>query len=105
MWIVRIALSRPYTFIVMALLILAAGVATILRMAVDIFPEVNIPVVGVVWRYEGMSAEEMNKRGLNINQRIYITTVNNIEHLESRSIKGVGLIKVFFQPGTTQRPA
>jgi multidrug efflux pump subunit AcrB len=84
----------------MALLIVAAGVATILRMAVDIFPEVNIPVVGVVWRYEGMSAEEMNKRVLNINQRIYSTTVNNIEHLESRSIKGVGLIKVFFQPGT-----
>ncbi|WBA44015.1 efflux RND transporter permease subunit [Hymenobacter canadensis] len=100
MWIVRIALSRPYTFIVMALLILAAGVATIMRMAVDIFPEVNIPVVGVVWRYEGMSAEEMNRRVLNVNQRIYTTTVNNIEHLESRSIKGVGLIKVFFQPGT-----
>lgn len=100
MWIVRIALARPYTFVVMALLIVAAGVASVLTMAVDIFPEVNIPVVGVVWRYEGMSAEEMNKRVLNINQRIYTTTVNNIEHLESRSIKGVGLIKVFFQPGT-----
>ncbi|GAB2957583.1 efflux RND transporter permease subunit [Hymenobacter coalescens] len=100
MWIVRIALSRPYTFIVMALLIVAGGIATILTMAIDIFPEVNIPVVGVVWRYEGMSAEEMNKRVLNVNQRVYTTTVNNIEHLESRAIKGVGLIKVFFQSGT-----
>ena len=100
MWIVRLALARPYTFLVMALLILAGGIVTIRTMAVDIFPEVNIPVVGVVWSYSGMSAEEMNKRVLTVNQRVYTTTVNNIEHLESQSIKGVGLIKVFFQPGT-----
>ncbi|GAB2465583.1 hypothetical protein GCM10011375_34260 [Hymenobacter qilianensis] len=100
MWMVRLALSRPYTFIVMALVILAGGILTIFTMAVDIFPEVNIPVVGVVWSYSGMSAEEMNQRVLNVNQRVYTTTVNNIEHLESRAIKGVGIIKVFFQPGT-----
>ncbi|SMB98583.1 multidrug efflux membrane protein [Hymenobacter roseosalivarius DSM 11622] len=100
MWMVRLALSRPYTFIAMALVILAGGILTILTMAVDIFPEVNIPVVGVVWSYSGMSAEEMNQRVLNVNQRVYTTTVNNIEHLESRAIKGVGIIKVFFQPGT-----
>ncbi|UOR06347.1 efflux RND transporter permease subunit [Hymenobacter aerilatus] len=100
MWIVRLALARPYTFVVMALLILLGGIMTIRTMAVDIFPEVNIPVVGVVWTYSGMSPEEMNRRVLVINQRAYTTTVNNIEHMESQSLKGVGIIKVFFQPGS-----
>ncbi|OUJ72914.1 efflux RND transporter permease subunit [Hymenobacter crusticola] len=100
MWIVRLALSRPYTFVVMSLLILLGGIMTIRNMAVDIFPEINIPVVGVVWTYAGISPEEMNQRIVIINERAFTTTVSNIEHIESQSLKGVGLIKVFFQPGT-----
>ncbi|WP_324677978.1 efflux RND transporter permease subunit [Hymenobacter sp. GOD-10R] len=100
MWIVRLALSRPYTFVVMSLLILLGGIMTIRNMAVDIFPEINIPVVGVVWTYAGISPEEMNQRIVVINERAFTTTVSNIEHIESQSLKGVGLIKVFFQPGT-----
>jgi len=100
MWIVRLALSRPYTFVVMSLLILLGGIMTIRTMAVDIFPEINIPVVGVVWTYSGISPEEMNQRVVIINERAFTTTVSNIEHIESQSLKGVGLIKVFFQPGT-----
>ncbi|MBC6989530.1 efflux RND transporter permease subunit [Hymenobacter sp. BT491] len=100
MWIVRLALARPYTFVVMSLLILVGGIMTIRRMAVDIFPEINIPVVGVVWTYAGMSPEEMNQRVVTVNERSYSTTVANIEHIESQSLKGLGLIKVFFQPGS-----
>jgi multidrug efflux pump subunit AcrB len=99
MWIVRLALARPYTFVVMALLILIGGVLTIQRMAVDIFPDIPIPVVGVVWTYAGISPEEMNQRVVIPNERAFTTTVNNIEHIESQSLKGTGLIKVFFQPG------
>ncbi|MFD1470548.1 efflux RND transporter permease subunit [Hymenobacter caeli] len=100
MWIVRLALARPYTFVVMALLILVGGVLTIKTMAVDIFPDIPIPVVGVVWGYAGISPEEMNQRIVVPNERAFTTTVSNIEHIESQSLKGVGLIKVFFQPGT-----
>ncbi|ALW85820.1 RND transporter [Hymenobacter sedentarius] len=100
MWIVRLALARPYTFVVMALLILVGGGLTIQRMAVDIFPDIPIPVVGVVWGYAGISPEEMNQRIVIPNERAFTTTVNNIEHIESQSLKGVGLIKVFFQPGS-----
>ncbi|MGI4763341.1 MAG: efflux RND transporter permease subunit [Janthinobacterium lividum] len=99
MWIVRLALARPYTFVVMALLILIGGVLTIQRMAVDIFPDIPIPVVGVVWTYAGIAPEEMNQRVVIPNERAFTTTVNNIEHIESQSLKGIGLIKVFFQPG------
>jgi multidrug efflux pump subunit AcrB len=101
MWIVRLALARPYTFVVMALLILIGGVLTIQRMAVDIFPDIPIPVVGVVWTYTGISPEEMNQRVVIPNERAFTTTVNNIEHIESQSLKGIGLIKVFFQPGAS----
>ncbi|WP_046242869.1 efflux RND transporter permease subunit [Hymenobacter terrenus] len=100
MWIVRLALARPYTFVVMALLILVGGGLTIQRMAVDIFPDIPIPVVGVVWGYSGISPEEMNQRIVIPVERAITTTVNNVEHQESQSLKGVGLIKVFFQPGT-----
>ena len=100
MWIVRLALARPYTFVVMALLILVGGALTIQRMAVDIFPDIPIPVVGVVWGYSGISPEEMNQRIIVPVERAITTTVNNVEHQESQSLKGVGLIKVFFQPGT-----
>ncbi len=100
MWIVRLALARPYTFVVMALLILVGGVLTIKTMAVDIFPDIPIPVVGVVWGYAGIAPEEMNQRIVVPSERAFTTTVSNIEHMESQSLKGIGLIKVFFQPGT-----
>jgi multidrug efflux pump subunit AcrB len=100
MWIVRLALSRPYTFVVMALLILIGGILTIRQMAVDIFPDIPIPVVGIVWTYSGIAPEEMNQRVVIPVERAITTTVNNVEHQESQSLKGIGLIKVFFQPGT-----
>jgi multidrug efflux pump subunit AcrB len=101
MWIVRLALARPYTFVVMALLILIGGVLTIQRMAVDIFPDIPIPVVGIVWTYSGISPEEMNQRIVVPVERAITTTVSNVEHQESQSLKGIGLIKIFFQPGTS----
>jgi multidrug efflux pump subunit AcrB len=100
MWIVRLALARPYTFVVMALLILIGGVLTIQRMAVDIFPDIPIPVVGIVWTYSGIAPEEMNQRIVVPVERAITTTVSNVEHQESQSLKGIGLIKVFFQPGS-----
>ena len=99
MWIVKLALRRPYTFVVMSLLIVVLSVVTILRMPVDIFPEINIPVVAVVWTYPGMSPEEMEKRIVTVHERGMTTTVNDIEHIESQSLAGVSVIKVFFQPG------
>ena len=99
MWIVRLALNRPYTFVVMSLLIVGLSVVTILRMAVDIFPEINIPVVAVVWTYPGMSPDEMEKRIVTIHERAMTTTVNDIEHIESQSLAGVSVTKVYFQPG------
>jgi multidrug efflux pump subunit AcrB len=101
MWIVRLALARPYTFVVMALLILIGGVLTIQRMAVDIFPNIPIPVVGIVWTYSGISPEEMNQRVVIPVERAITTTVSDVEHQESQSLKGIGLIKVFFQPGAS----
>jgi multidrug efflux pump subunit AcrB len=99
MWIVRLALNRPYTFVVMSLLIVVLSGVTLMRMAVDIFPEINIPVVAVVWTYPGMSPDEMEKRIVTIHERAMTTTVNDIEHIESQSLAGVSVIKVFFQPG------
>ncbi len=99
MWIVKLALRRPYTFVVMSLLIVLLSGVTLLRMPVDIFPEINIPVVAVVWTYPGMSPDEMEKRIVTIHERAMTTTVNDIEHIESQSLVGVSVIKVFFQPG------
>src|SRR5579863_8416286 len=100
MWIVRLALRRPYTVAVMALLMLVMGVLSLTRMIVDIFPAVDIPVVLVAWNYPGLSAEEMERRVVIISERAYSTTVNGIERIESQSIPGVGILKVYFQPGT-----
>lgn len=99
MWIVRLALRRPYTFVVAALLIVILGVMTITRMRTDIFPEINVPVVSVIWSYTGVSPEEMEKRIVTISERAFTTTVNDIEHMESQSMRGVSVIKIFFQPG------
>ena len=98
MWIVRLALRRPYTFIVFALLILIVGVFAIESMPTDIFPNINIPIVTVVWNFNGLSAEQMAERIISNSERGMTTTVNDIEHIESQSFNGVGIIKVFFQP-------
>ena len=98
MWIVRLALRRPYTFVVMAVLIAILGVTAIVTMPVDIFPYIDIPVVSIVWSYQGLSPEEMEKRMVTIFERSMTTTVNDIEHIESQSYTGVSVIRVYFQP-------
>jgi len=100
MWIVRLALRRPYTFTVVALLILILGTLSALRMAKDIFPPIDIPIVSVIWQYTGLTPDEMEKRMVLLSERGMTTTVNDIEHIESQSLLGVGVIKVFFYPGT-----
>ena len=99
MWIVRLALRRPYTFVVMAIAIVLLGVFCILKMPTDIFPEVDIPVVSVIWRYDGMSPEEMESRIIRNYEGICTTTVNDIEHIESQSLLGEGVVRIYFQPG------
>lgn len=101
MWLVRIALRRPYTFIVMAMLILIGGIFTIVRMPTDIFPEIDIPVISVIWNYQGLSSEEMEKRVVTNYERLLTTTVNDIEHVESQSLRGIAVVKIFFQPGVS----
>jgi multidrug efflux pump subunit AcrB len=98
MWIVRLALRKPYTFTVMALLILIMGGVSYREMPQDIFPTINIPVVSVIWSYTGLPPQEMEHRIVTISERAMTTTVNDIEHQESQSFPGVGAIKVFFQP-------
>ena len=98
MWIVRLALRRPYTFVVMALLIVALGTLAVLRMPTDIFPEINIPVVSVIWSYAGISPQDMADVVTVRCERAFTTNVNDIEHMESQSLPGLSVIKVFFQP-------
>src|SRR2546430_1880175 len=100
MWIVELALRRPRTVAVVALLILILGVLSVTRMPTDIFPAINLPVVSVVWSYGGLSPEEMEGRVIRVSENAISTTVGNIEHIESQALTGVGVIKVFFQPGT-----
>src|SRR5207237_7169910 len=90
---------RTYTFIVAALLIAALGAVSIYRMSTDSFPNIDIPVVSVVWQYAGMPADEIETRITLVNERILTASVNDIEHIESQSIDGVGVIRVYFQPG------
>jgi multidrug efflux pump subunit AcrB len=99
MWIVRLALRRPYTFVVMAMVITLLGLVAILRMPTDIFPEVDIPVISVIWQYPGMSPGEMEGRVVRLYEGILTTTVNNIEHIESQALNGVSVTRVYFQPG------
>ncbi|MDB5360725.1 MAG: transporter, partial [Rhodospirillales bacterium] len=96
--IVKIALRRPYTFIVMALLILIFGVTSALRTPTDIFPNINIPVISVVFSYTGLPADDMSGRVVTYYERALTTMVNNVEHVESQSIPDYGIIKIFFQP-------
>jgi CzcA family heavy metal efflux pump len=99
MWIVRLALRQPYTFVVLAILILLLGILSILNTPKDIFPNIDIPVISVVWTYNGLSAQQMADRIVTPNERAMTTTVNNIEHIESQSLDGVAVIKVFFHQG------
>jgi multidrug efflux pump subunit AcrB len=104
-WIVRVALQRPYTFIVMALLIAIFGVAAAITTPKDIFPDIRVPVVGAVFSYAGLPASDMNGRIVSGYERFITTTVNDIQHIESQSLNGYGIVKIFFQPGTDIRTA
>ena len=101
MWIVRLALRRPYTFVVASLLLLLLTPFVLLRTPTDIFPSINIPVVSVIWQYTGLSAKEIEQRMVYTDERALTTTVNNIEHIESTSYDGVAVVKVFFHQGVS----
>jgi multidrug efflux pump subunit AcrB len=105
MWIVRLALRRPYTFVVASLLLLLLTPFVLLRTPTDIFPAINIPVVSIVWSYTGLTARDIEQRMVYGEERALTTTVNNIQHIESTSYDSVGVIKVFFQPGVSPEGA
>src|SRR6266853_5707859 len=105
MWIVRLALRRPYTFVVASLLLLLLTPFVLLRTPTDIFPAINIPVVSIVWNYTGLTARDIEQRMVYNQERALTTTVNNIQHIESTSYDSVGVIKVFFQPGVSPEGA
>ncbi|RKR38149.1 efflux RND transporter permease subunit [Paraburkholderia sp. BL17N1] len=105
MWIVNVALKRPYTFIVMAILILLATPYVLFTTPVDVLPEINIPVVSIIWTYTGLSAQDMANRITSVNERSLTTTVNDIEHIESQSLAGITILKVFLQPNANIQTA
>jgi multidrug efflux pump subunit AcrB len=98
MWIVRLALRRPYTFVVVSILIVIMGGLAIVRTPTDIFPNIDIPVVSIIWNYNGLLPEDMSDRIVSVTERSLTTTVDNIEHIESQSLYGVAVVKVFLQP-------
>ena len=98
MWIVNLALRRPYTFVVMAILIAVMGGISLVSMPKDIFPYIDLPVASVVWAYNGISPVEMASRITTLVERAYTSTVNDIEHLESTSLNGVSTVRLYFQP-------
>ncbi len=98
MWLVHLALRRPYTFVCFSILLLVFGVVAVGSMAIDIFPSINIPVVTVLWQYGGLSPREMEQRVVTLAERVYSSYVNDIEHIESQSLNGISIIKVYFQP-------
>ena len=98
MWIVRLALRRPYTFVVFAILLLILGPLSVLNTPTDIFPNIDIPVVSIVWQYAGLSPSDMANRIVTLSERSLTTTVNDIEHIESQSLYGIAVVKIFFQP-------
>src|ERR1700761_905837 len=97
--LVRIALTKPYTFVVLAILILIVGPLAALRTPTDIFPEIRIPIIAVIWGYTGLPPDDMSGRVMLNFQRSLTTTVNDIDHIEGTSYTGIGIVKVFFQPG------
>jgi multidrug efflux pump subunit AcrB len=98
MWIVRLALRRPYTFVVLSLMLFILAPVVITRTPTDIFPNIDIPVVSVIWQYSGMSAQDISERIVYVSERLMTTTVNNVEHVESQSMNGIAVVKIFFQP-------
>ncbi len=104
-WIVRVALERPYTFIVLALLILIVGPLAAIRTPTDIFPNIGVPVIGVAFQYTGLSPDDMSGRIITPYERVLTTTVNDIEHIESTSLPGIGIVKIYFQPNVDIRTA
>src|SRR5215472_4239261 len=98
MWIVRLALRRPYTFVVVSILILIMGMLAIVRTPTDIFPNINIPVVSIIWNYNGLLPQDMSDRIVSVTERSLTTTVDNIQHIESQSLYGIAVVKVFLQP-------
>src|ERR1700683_3236734 len=98
MWIVRVALQRPYTFIMLAVLIVLMGGYAILNTATDIFPNIKIPIAAVIWRYTGILPDEIANRIVLFSERVAQTTVNDVEHTESQSVNGTAVVKYFFQP-------
>jgi multidrug efflux pump subunit AcrB len=104
-WIVRVALQRPYTFVVLALLILIIGPLAALSTPTDIFPNIRVPVIGVAWTFAGLSPDEMSGRIITPYERVLTTTVNDVEHTESTSVPGMGIVKIYFQPGVDIRTA
>jgi len=98
MWIVRLALRRPYTSVVMAILILIMGSSAIVRTPTDIFPNIDIPVVSIIWNYNRLIPENISDRIVSVTERALTTTVDNIEHIESQSRYGIAVVKVFLQP-------
>jgi len=105
MWIVRTALEKPYTFIVMAILILLSTPLSLMRTPMDVLPEINIPVVSVIWSYNGLSAQQMGNRITQSHERSLTTTVSDIEHIESQSLGGIAIIKIYFQPNVNIQTA
>jgi CzcA family heavy metal efflux pump len=105
MWIVRLALSRPYTFIVMALVIVLLTPVVLLRTPTDIFPNINIPVISLVWRYAGLEPQEFEERITSNSERAVTTLVNDVEHIESQSLNGTSIVKIYFQPGANIQTA
>src|SRR5437764_1237100 len=101
MWIIRLALNRPYTFVVAALLLLLVTPFVLLRTPTDVLPSINIPVVSIIWNFNGLSAKDIEQRMVYTEERVLTTTVNDIQHIESTSYDGIGIIKVFFQPTVT----
>src|SRR5476649_989692 len=98
MWIVKLALRRPYTFVVMAILIVLLGAAAIRQTPTDIFPEIDIPVISVIWTYKGLSAPELEKRITVFSEYGISANVNNIKRMESQTLSGVAVIKIYFHP-------
>ncbi|HMJ61620.1 MAG TPA: efflux RND transporter permease subunit, partial [Bryobacteraceae bacterium] len=98
MWIVRLALNRPYTFIVLALLILLVSPIVIFRTPTDIFPNIDIPVISIIWTYNGLNPQDFEGRITSVDERVLTTTVNDIEHIESTTLTGAAIIKLFLQP-------
>ena len=101
MWIVKVALNRPYTFIVLAILILIAAPVVIMRTPTDIFPNIDIPVISIAWQYTGLNPEELEGRLTTPYEKVLTTLVDNIEHTESTTIAGQVIVKVYLQPGAS----